>query len=154
VYPNKQLEILGQHEEDENFPVTKLGISHCKRFAASLSHDSSIKFYDISSFVASRGNANSNMWEGYESGEEIVATKGGKKTKKDDEMESEGDFEDESDSDDDDDSEEIGEEKKKNTNKGDDEMDDEEDDDDDEDDSDDDGKDKKKKNKQLKNEKR
>lgn len=44
VYPNKVVATLGQHEEDEHFPITKISISHCRNFIASCSHDNSIKF--------------------------------------------------------------------------------------------------------------
>ena len=50
--------MLGQHEEEaeENFPVQSLSMSHCRRFLASSSHDSSVKFYDINEFVKKRAN--------------------------------------------------------------------------------------------------
>ncbi len=57
VYPNKILACLGQHsEDDEHFPIQKLALSHCKNFVASCSHDSSIKFYEIVSFLKKRRN--------------------------------------------------------------------------------------------------
>ncbi len=54
VKPNKILQVLGQHEEDDQFPIQHLSISHCKNILASTSHDNSIKFYDISNFVRGR----------------------------------------------------------------------------------------------------
>lgn len=59
VYPNKIISCLGQHsEDDEHFPIQKLALSHCKNFVASCSHDSSIKFYEIVSFLKKRSNLN------------------------------------------------------------------------------------------------
>ena len=52
--PNKLLKLIGQHEEDDNFPIKSLSLSHCRNFVASTSHDNSIKFYDVSDFVNSR----------------------------------------------------------------------------------------------------
>lgn len=52
--PNKVLQVLGQHEEDDQFPIQSLSVSYCKNILASTSHDNSIKFYDISSFINSR----------------------------------------------------------------------------------------------------
>jgi WD40 repeat protein len=46
--------VLGQHEEDDQFPIQSLSLSYCKNILASTSHDNSIKFYDISSFVKGR----------------------------------------------------------------------------------------------------
>ncbi|KAL4510506.1 hypothetical protein ABPG72_004660 [Tetrahymena utriculariae] len=132
VYPNKQLQILGQHEEDENFPITKLSLSHCRKFLASLSHDNSIKFYDVSKFVNGRDQVGENTWEGYESGDEPVPRS--KKEKAGNDMD-DSDFEDDDsddDSDDDDDMEdEDNKKQKKQKQKGDDGMDDEDSDDDD-----------------------
>jgi WD40 repeat protein len=54
VKPNKVLQVLGQHEEDDQFPIQHLSLSYCKNFLASTSHDNSIKFYDVSNFVKSR----------------------------------------------------------------------------------------------------
>jgi WD40 repeat protein len=54
VLPNKILQMLGQHEEEENFPIQSLSLSHCHNFVASSSHDNSIKFYDVSTFVKNR----------------------------------------------------------------------------------------------------
>lgn len=59
IYPNKIVALLGQHsEDDEHFPIQKISVSHCKNFAASCSHDSSIKFYEIRDFVNKRKNLN------------------------------------------------------------------------------------------------
>lgn len=58
ILPNKILQILGQHEEEENFPVQSLSLSRCRRFMASSSHDNSIKFYDVNDFVKNRSKAN------------------------------------------------------------------------------------------------
>lgn len=52
--PNKVLQVLGQHEEDDLFPIESLSLSYCKNILASTSHDNSIKFYDVSQFVKSR----------------------------------------------------------------------------------------------------
>lgn len=81
IYPNKDLGILGQHEEDENFPVTRLSVSHCKRFAASLSHDSSIKFYDIAKFTRERENLDDNIMEGSSDDSSDEGAKGAKSGK-------------------------------------------------------------------------
>ncbi|EGR27280.1 WD repeat protein [Ichthyophthirius multifiliis] len=70
VFPNKQLQILGEHEEDDNFPITKIALSHCKNILASISHDNSIKFYDVQQFVNKRMKIGQNTWEGYVSGDE------------------------------------------------------------------------------------
>lgn len=48
------LQLIGQHEEDENFPVQSLSLSSCRNIVASTSHDNSIKFYDVSDFVKAR----------------------------------------------------------------------------------------------------
>ena len=56
VFPNQVVSVLGQHEEDEMFPVQGLSVSHCKNFLASCSHDNSIKFYDIADFVKGRAD--------------------------------------------------------------------------------------------------
>jgi WD40 repeat protein len=53
-YPHKQIQVIGQHEEEENFPVQSLALSHCRNIVASTSHDNSIKFYDVSQFVRLR----------------------------------------------------------------------------------------------------
>jgi WD40 repeat protein len=57
VLPGRVLQPLGQHEEDDSFPIQSLSLSHCRRFVASSSHDSSIKFYDVSAFVRGRQRA-------------------------------------------------------------------------------------------------
>lgn len=54
IHPNKIVRVLGQHEDDEHFPVQKIDIAHCRKIMASVSHDNSIKFYDINDFVKSR----------------------------------------------------------------------------------------------------
>ena len=54
MYPNKIVKTLGQHEEEEHFPIGSLSLSNCGRIVASSSHDSSIKFYDVGGFVKSR----------------------------------------------------------------------------------------------------
>ncbi len=59
VYPNQIVATLGQHEENQNFPIQRLSISHCRNFLASCSHDDSIKFYDISDFVKKRDSTQS-----------------------------------------------------------------------------------------------
>eukprot|EP01015_Nassula_variabilis_P021686 TRINITY_DN3890_c0_g1_i6.p3 TRINITY_DN3890_c0_g1~~TRINITY_DN3890_c0_g1_i6.p3 ORF type:complete len:103 (+),score=23.63 TRINITY_DN3890_c0_g1_i6:155-463(+) len=57
IQPNKILKVLGKHaDEDENFPVQSVAVSRCKRFAATTSHDYSIKFYDIAQFVDQRSS--------------------------------------------------------------------------------------------------
>lgn len=58
IYPNEIVEVLGQHEDDQQFPISRLSMSHCQNFLASCSHDNSIKFYDISKFVKKRKQAN------------------------------------------------------------------------------------------------
>ena len=61
IYPNKIISLLGQHsEDDEHFPIQKIAISHCKNYVASYSHDSSIKFYDVSEFINKRKNLGSD----------------------------------------------------------------------------------------------
>ena len=58
IYPNKICGILGKHSDDEeHFPIEKIGISHCKKFAGSISNDDSIQFYDISNFTNKRKNS-------------------------------------------------------------------------------------------------
>ena len=58
--PNKLLEVIGQHEEDEHFPVLSLSLSNCGNIVASTSHDNSIKFYDISALVRARAAVSGN----------------------------------------------------------------------------------------------
>ena len=52
LFPNK-VKIFQNHADDldEAMPITKLELSHCKKFAASISHDNAIKFYDISEIL-------------------------------------------------------------------------------------------------------
>ena len=50
------LQTLGQHEEEDHFPIQSLSLSHCRRFMASSSHDNSINFYDVSEFIKKRIN--------------------------------------------------------------------------------------------------
>jgi len=54
LFPNGIVKVLGQHEEDEQLPITGLSMAHCQRIVASISHDNSIKFYDVSKFVSDR----------------------------------------------------------------------------------------------------
>jgi WD40 repeat protein len=61
--PNKIVQTIGQHEEDENFPIESLSLSHCGNIVASTSHDNSIKFYDVSEFVKKRLNDSSQVKE-------------------------------------------------------------------------------------------
>ena len=57
IYPNKIINILGNHsEDDEHFPIQKIALSGCRNFVASCSHDNSIKFYEISNFRKKREN--------------------------------------------------------------------------------------------------
>lgn len=57
MFPNGITGVLGQHEEDANFEIAKIDVNHSQQIAASISHDSSIKFYDVSGFVKTRKNA-------------------------------------------------------------------------------------------------
>lgn len=57
VFPNMITGILGQHEDNSYFPITKIVVDRTQKIAASLSHDSSIKFYDIADFVNKRKSA-------------------------------------------------------------------------------------------------
>ena len=54
IYPSKMLQTLGQHEEEDHFPIQSLSLSHCRRFMASSSHDNSINFYDVNEFIKKR----------------------------------------------------------------------------------------------------
>jgi len=67
IYPNSILSVLGTHADDvkESFPIEKLAISRCKNFAASISHDMGIKFYDISKFVRKREGMKEITMEGF-----------------------------------------------------------------------------------------
>jgi WD repeat-containing protein 55 len=89
IYPNKIISILGKHsEDDEHFPIQRVSVSHCRNFAASCSHDSSIKFYDVAAFIKGRARLSHDGDEQYEVFEnsEEVAEKGearkGKKVKR------------------------------------------------------------------------
>ena len=52
--PSKLLQVVGQHEENEHYPVQSLALSRCRNIVASTSHDNSIKFYDVSQLVRQR----------------------------------------------------------------------------------------------------
>jgi WD40 repeat protein len=54
LLPSKMLQIIGQHEEEEHFPIQSLALSRCMNIIASTSHDNSIKFYDVSQFIKMR----------------------------------------------------------------------------------------------------
>ena len=70
IGPNKVLNYLGNHSEsDEIEPICKLGLSHDKRFAASISYDNWVKFHNISNFVDGRKNEESKQDE--ESDDEV-----------------------------------------------------------------------------------
>jgi len=58
VYPNS-IKIFQNHADDldEAMPITKLELSHCQKFAASISHDNAIKFYDLSDILNIKENA-------------------------------------------------------------------------------------------------
>ena len=57
IFPNHIVGVLGQHEEDQQFPITKIDMDHTKRIVASISHDNSIKFYDVVEFMRKRANS-------------------------------------------------------------------------------------------------
>lgn len=123
IYPNKIISILGNHsEDDEHFPIQKISLSHCKNFVASCSHDSSIKFYEISEFVHKRGNLKSEEIMDldkikFEDEGAIKASRKGKKNAENMDIEEEKmddeDFDDEESSEDEDFEEEEKEKKKR-----------------------------------------
>jgi WD repeat-containing protein 55 len=55
--------VVGQHEEDEHFPVQSLALSRCRNILASTSHDNSIKFYDVSQLVRQRAQPRNEVEE-------------------------------------------------------------------------------------------
>lgn len=58
IGPNKVLNYLGNHSDGDDLePITRLGLTHDMRFAASVSYDNWIKFYNITTFVEGRKNA-------------------------------------------------------------------------------------------------
>lgn len=52
MFPNT-VKLFQNHAEDltEAMPITKLELSHCERFLASISHDDTIKFYDLNDIL-------------------------------------------------------------------------------------------------------
>lgn len=52
-YPNQIAANFGAHADDldEAYPILGVGVSHCRKFAATVSHDSSVKFFDLISFA-------------------------------------------------------------------------------------------------------
>ena len=52
IFPNQIIGVLGQHEEDQQFPITRIDLDRSRRIVASISHDNSIKFHDVKDFVA------------------------------------------------------------------------------------------------------
>jgi ATP-dependent RNA helicase DOB1 len=54
VFPNQIVGVLGQHEENQQFPISKIAMDHTKRIVASISHDNSIKFHDVIEFMGKR----------------------------------------------------------------------------------------------------
>ena len=137
VYPNKIVSVLGNHsEDDEHFPIQKIALSNCRNFVASCSHDNSIKFYEISSFVRKREHLNKDDLMDldnltFEEEENIKNSRKSKKIKnmdieeeEEEEEEEEGkdeDFEDlgdeESEEDEDEEDEEEKQERKKRNNR-------------------------------------
>jgi WD repeat-containing protein 55 len=49
LHPNKLVGVIGEHEE--GFPVEKITRSHDDALLASISHDSTVKFWDLSCFI-------------------------------------------------------------------------------------------------------
>jgi hypothetical protein len=90
--------ILGQHEEDQQFPITKVDLDRTRRIVASISHDSSIKFYDVVEFMG-------KSRESFNPTDEYLDNQ-----KKNVKMDSE-DYDSDDDDDDDDDEEEINQQK-------------------------------------------
>ncbi|CAD8093761.1 unnamed protein product [Paramecium primaurelia] len=106
VFPNMITGILGQHEDNSYFPITKIVVDRTQKIAASLSHDSSIKFYDIADFVNKRKSAKVQVNEA-----EFEYTN--KQTQKEIDMEGESDSDSDDDNDDsDDDDDDEGKQKK------------------------------------------
>lgn len=56
IFPNHIVGVLGQHEENQHFPITKIDMDHTRRIVASISHDNSIKFHDVIDFIGKRVN--------------------------------------------------------------------------------------------------
>lgn len=64
LFPNS-VKIFQNHADDidEAMPITKIELSRCKKFLASISHDNCIKFYDISEILTIGENDGEGLHE-------------------------------------------------------------------------------------------